>query len=401
MKIPTALYTTVLTALAAGAVSTAAAATADELFDDSVVHEIRLTTHPSDWRKLRENYFDNTYYVASFAWRGIVVEDVGIRSRGNGSRSSAKPGLKVDFNRFTPGQEFLGLKSLVLDNLTQDPTFIRERLSMLMFRRMGLPAPRLAHARLIVNGAYAGLYTIVERIDQTFLKRTLNENDGYLYDYEWSDENWFEYRGSDLSAYSPYPFQAETHEQNPDARPIEQMIRTMNEVSDEKFVRAMSTYLDLNRFLDYLATETFLAEGDGLVGEWGLNNFYLYRFQGSSISTLIPWDKDVTFQEADRSIWRNMERNVLTRRVLADAKLRAYFLEALERAMELAGGPGGWLEQEIDRASEQIRTAVSDDPHKPFSYADFEQDVSHLRYFAFERPGFVANQIADSRAGNQ
>ena len=42
-----------------------------------------------------------------------------------------KPALRIDFNRYVAGQEFLGLKSLALDNLWQDPSMIRERLAML------------------------------------------------------------------------------------------------------------------------------------------------------------------------------------------------------------------------------------------------------------------------------
>ena len=59
-----------------------------------------------------------------------------------------KPALRIDFNRYVAGQEFLGLKSLALDNLWQDPSMIRERLAMQIFQRMGLRAPRESHARV-------------------------------------------------------------------------------------------------------------------------------------------------------------------------------------------------------------------------------------------------------------
>ena len=54
---------------------------------------------------------------------------------------------------------------------------------MLLFRRLGLPASREAHTKLFVNNAYVGLYTIVESVDKTFLKRNFNEDDGYLFKY--------------------------------------------------------------------------------------------------------------------------------------------------------------------------------------------------------------------------
>src|SRR5688572_29207178 len=89
------------------------------LFNSDVLHEIRLEINGTDWNLLKQNFQDNTYYPCYFKWNGQTVADVGIRSRGLGSRSAVKPGLRVDFNRYRT-QEFLGLKSLVLDNVTQD-----------------------------------------------------------------------------------------------------------------------------------------------------------------------------------------------------------------------------------------------------------------------------------------
>ena len=41
----------------------------------------------------------------------------------------------------------------------------------------------------------------------------------------------------------------------------------------------LSGPIDLGGFMRYIAVENFLAEQDGLLGNWGVNNFYLYRFQ--------------------------------------------------------------------------------------------------------------------------
>src|SRR5262245_44035326 len=114
----------------------------DALFDDDVVHEVRLAVSPHDWATLLGNFLSNDYYRAQFSWNGEEVQDVGIRSRGNGSRSGVKPGLRLDFDRFAKGQTFRGLKGMVLRNNTQDASNMREQISMAFFRRMGLPAPR-------------------------------------------------------------------------------------------------------------------------------------------------------------------------------------------------------------------------------------------------------------------
>ena len=73
-----------------------------------------------------------------------------------------KPGLEVNFAHYSSRGQFLGLRALVLDNLTTDPSMIRERVAMAFLRRLGVPAPREVHAKLYVNGEYFGLYVIVE-----------------------------------------------------------------------------------------------------------------------------------------------------------------------------------------------------------------------------------------------
>src|SRR6478609_1574425 len=115
--------------------------TSDDLFNPEVIQRLDLWLNSSDWAKLKAAFQENTYYPADMTWNGQTVYNVGIRSRGLGSRSSTKPGLRVDFDRYADGQHFLGLKSLVLDNLTQDPSGIRETTIMHFYTRLsGIPA---------------------------------------------------------------------------------------------------------------------------------------------------------------------------------------------------------------------------------------------------------------------
>src|SRR5262245_56436832 len=150
----------------------------DAVFDDTVVQDVRLDLNAGDWQALRANFRDDTYYPADFRWKDQVVRGIGIRSRGFGTRNPIKPSPRVDFNRSSPDQEFLGVKSVVLKNNVSDPSNMHERLSMLLFRRMGIPAPRVAHARLFVNGEYYGIYDLVEPVDKAFLKLVLCDNYG-------------------------------------------------------------------------------------------------------------------------------------------------------------------------------------------------------------------------------
>ena len=91
--------------------------------------------------------------------------------------------------RTSANQKFLGLKSLVLDNLTQDPSGIHETVAMAFMARVGIPTPREAHVRLYVNNEYIGLYALVEAVDKDLLARVYGsigedvQNDGWLYEF--------------------------------------------------------------------------------------------------------------------------------------------------------------------------------------------------------------------------
>src|SRR5512139_995711 len=126
----------------------AQAQTADDLFNNQELQRVDLLLHSADWAKLKENFLENEYYPADLRWNEETVRNIGIRSRGHGSRSGSKPGLRVDFDRYAGDQRFLGLKSLILDNLTQDASGIHETTAMQLMAKMGIPAPREAHASL-------------------------------------------------------------------------------------------------------------------------------------------------------------------------------------------------------------------------------------------------------------
>jgi hypothetical protein len=397
----------------------------DPFFDGSLLQDIFLTVNSRDWEALKEHFLDNTYYPANFQWKGQTVRNIGIRSRGTGSRSGVKPGLRVDFDRYTTDQKFLGLKSFILRNNTQDPSGMRERLSMLFFKRMGLIAEREAHARLYINNAYVGLYTIVESLDKTFLTKNLKENDGHLYEYHFDNAAEspfnFGYPGPAPSLYTPAPFKPETQESDPQGEVLERLFWTINIASDAVWRAAMAEFLDLNKFIRHLAIESFLAEEDGITGDYGPNNFYFYRFENKNLYTFLPWDKSNTFWEIAYSIFRNIEdgpenhRNRLVLRALRYTDLRELYLNTiLECAGSILEVPAatptspptptasptvGWLEAEVKHEADQIRAATYADPAREvYTNADFDESIRFLTTWAQTRSDIVRAQVAADRA---
>ena len=396
---------------------------ADPFFDGSVLHDLYLTINSRDWTSLKEHFLENTYYPATLTWNGQIVRNIGIRSRGTGSRSGFKPGLRFDFDYYTTDQKFLGLKSFILRNNTQDPSGMRERLSMALFKRMGLAAEREAHARLFINNVYTGLFTIVESLDKTFLTKNFNENDGHLYEFAFDNTATasvfnFGYPGADAALYSPRPFKPETRESDPQGEVIERLFWTANIAGDAVWRTSIEEFLDMKKFIRHLAIETFLAEEDGLTGDYGPNNFYFYRFLNTTKFMFLPWDKSNTFWEnPSYSILRNVEdgadnkRNRLVLRALNDPELRELWLNTLLECADSITQPAvaatattaavatPWLEYEVARIAGQITAATYADPSREvFTNADFDESVRFLTNWAQTRSNIVRAQVAADRA---
>jgi hypothetical protein len=292
---------------------------------------------------------------------------------------------------------------------------MRERLSMLFFRKLGVPASREAHTRLYVNNEYAGLYTIVEELDTDFLQKNLSENGGHLYEYKFDNQAVaagqpvfrFQYLGSDPASYVPSPFEPKTLENDPQGEVIARFVQAVSDTGAAAWRTNLSAFLDLETFIRYLAIENFLAEEDGLTGDYGPNNFYLYRFANTTTFRFLPWDKSNTFWDApspDYSIFRNVQdgwedhRNLLVLRAFQEPDLLNRYLDTLLECATFAAQGAvsdqpGWLETEVGREYDQIRAPALEDTIL-FSNAEFEQAVVDLKTFARGRASSIQTQVA-------
>lgn len=369
----------------------AQAQTTDAFFDPLTLQRLDLQMHSADWAKLKENFLTNTYYPADFVWNGQTVFNVGIRSRGRGSRSSSKPGLKVDFDQYSTKQQFLGLKAVVLDNLTQDASGIHETVAMRFLERLGIPAPRETHVRLFVNNEFVGLYGLVEAIDKDFLARAFGsigdnvQNDGYLYEFTYQTDWRFTDLGTDLRDIKLI-FEATTHESKPDEelyRPVQELISLVNSTADDRFVEVIGQRLDLAGFIRFVAAQAYLGDTDGFLGAFGINNLYLYRLEDSIKHVLIAWDTDNTFWGANFPILPDTS-NVLMNRLMRIPEYQALYYSELARANQLAE-QDNWLDTEIIRQIQQIETAIKADTAKPFTNNQFEGEAGEMLSFARAR----------------
>lgn len=389
---------------------------ANPFLDDSTVQVINLTMDPIDWTALQQHYLEDTYYQATLKWNQITVNNIGVRSHGSEfSRSPIKPNLDLNFARYIPTQTFLGLPFVLIKANNQDPSNLREWISMKLFRKMGLPAPREAPAQVFLNGQLLGFYFIVEHEDEAFLQRNFGEDTGYLYKFQQNGSYEFQNLGTDPSLYVPL-LELKTKQSSGNPQNFMNLVQVINQPSsaaftDDQFITALSAYLNPRQFLTHIAIEKALSEGDGICGGYvGMNNFYLYQFNDQKLYQMIPWDKDSAFSDANIDILFGITNgyniNLLAQRLVGIPEYRNAYFDALAAAMTTLGEAGGWADGEISREYDVIHTAALNDPNKQCitpdgllsscGAEDFEFGVNWLHTFLEVREKIVFSGLASA-----
>ena len=369
-----------------------------DVFDSTQVQDIYLQMNARDLIDLREHWDSNTFYPADFTYRDVRVRNIGVRSRGWGSRNGIKLGLRIDFNHYVSGQRFADTAAIVLDNLWQDPSMVREAVAMSFIARMGEAASRESFARVFINGDFQGVYAVVEEPNTGYLKRRFGKDTGALFEYHWVRTYDFSALGDRLDEYELL-FERRTHESEsaaPVYEPLQAMIDANSYPIGTAWRERIEAYLDLPQMIRYAAIEAFLGEIDGFTGYAGVNNFYVYRPDGSTRHIFLPWDRDHTMWQLDISIFERVNGNRLLYNALAHSDLRALYLDTIERCAKSAL-EDKWLEAQASRLAALVDSAAPFDTRLPYAKEKHDGDVANVIDFAQRRSSFVLKEVAAAR----
>src|SRR4030095_3564082 len=207
---------------------------------------------------------------------GTVCQVVGIHLKGStGSFRDLddKPGLTLDFDQSAPDQRFHGLAKIHLNNSVEDPSFLCEALGAELFRAAGVPAPRVTHALVELNGNPLGLYVLKEGFTREFLGQHFSRTDGNVYD-----------TGSGNEVTEPM-------KRNLGAGPLNRadlkaLAAAAQEPDPAKRWQRLGQTLDVDRFVSFMAMEILTGHRDG----YGLakNNFRIYHDLGGGRLVFLP-----------------------------------------------------------------------------------------------------------------
>ena len=157
----------------------------NRIFDTSYVHTIDIRM--DNWDQFIETCTDEEYVVCDVTIDGQSYPNVAIRAKGNTSLSSVSSygndrySFKIEFDHYDNGNTYYGLDKLVLNNIIQDNTYMKDYLTYQMMHEMGAAAPICSYSYITVNGEEWGLYLAIEAVEESFLQRNYGRDYGELY----------------------------------------------------------------------------------------------------------------------------------------------------------------------------------------------------------------------------
>jgi len=254
---------------------------------------IRLTTR------------DPIYVPVTVSYGGATWTKVAMRYKGNSSlvttsgTGNGKVPFRLDFDRYRrddpaiDGQRFHGFKEVTFSSNFADNSQVREFLAGEVFRDRGVPSPRTAFYRVMVdtgNGpVYWGLYTMVEDpSDGAMLDNQLAGRQGNLYKPDGP--------GADWTRFDREGFEKKNNERADDFSDVERAVAALHAPRTDAAAwrRALEAAFDVDGFLRWLAVNTAIDNWD-TYGAMA-HNYYLYGNpgQGGRLQWL-PWDNNMAF----------------------------------------------------------------------------------------------------------
>lgn len=352
---------------------------ASGLFGESGVAKLELTIERSAMSELAREPRD--WVRASLRIGGArqpTHKDVAIHFKGHRSLRTwaEKPAFKLDFDKHSKGRRIVGLEGLVLNNLVEDPTMLRENIGSRVFAALGVAAPRTGFAELFINGELFGLYAVIEPVDERFLARHFEGADGPVFEGEY---------GCDLYEGDVWAFEQDSGDDE-GRRHLLALARAAEGPPSEWLLSGDDEPLVNRSFIAYLAGSALLGDFDGYRHA---HNYRVFRDAKSEQWSFIPWGLDRILKKRVAVFDSNGR---LARSCFQDRACRLEYVKALHQAARRFESLS--VEKLVESLATRIASAAERDPRRPYTRKAREKALVSLRQFVVERPAEVRAQVA-------
>jgi hypothetical protein len=348
-----------------------------DLFNHARVLRLRVETGPAALAGLRRDprkYVNATIHEGSAGYTNVGLHLKG--AIGSFRTIDDKPSLTLSFDRQVESRRFHGLRKIHLNNSVEDPSYLSELLGSELFRAAGVPAARVTHAVVELNGRALGLYVLKEGFTEDFLALHFGNPHSRLYEPG---------PGHDVNE----ELDEKAGPAAPDRAGLDALASAIAiEDLAQRWQRVRQT-LDVERFLSFMALEVMLGHRDGYC--LARNNFRLALDGGFGRMVFLAHGMDQLFGRSPPSVEPRMTglvaKGVLETPDGRDA-YRRRFGGLLTNTFNSAA-----LVRRIDALADLLRPAVPA-PEK----RGFQEAVSELKSRIAQRREEMQRQLARLQA---
>ncbi len=346
-----------------------------DLFANGAARQLRIEIAPGGLASLRRD--PREFVRATVKEEGAVYEDVAVHLKGSiGSFREVddKPALTLDFNRFDTRQRFHGLRRIHLNNSVEDPSYCNELLGSELFRAAGIPAPRVAHAVVTLNGRRLGLYVLKEGFTEDFLGCYFKQVGGNLYEPgEGHDVN---QRLKRNSVQAP----------KQDRTALQAVAEAALEPDPVSRWPRLERSLDVDQFVTFMAMEVMLGHRDGYC--LARNNYRVYHDLDCGKFVFFPHGMDQLFGNPDAS-WQPHMAGLVAKAVMETTegkrRYRTRFASLFTNVFRVE-----MLKERVDQVVVRLRPALTE-----VEFAGIRDEAGHLKDRIVRRQLSLKRQLSE------
>ncbi|GAB6182027.1 spore coat protein CotH [Desulfotomaculum defluvii] len=350
-----------------------------------------LFINPKDLRELRSDIWSNEHVPAQLKVNQSSYK-IEISYRGALTRELPKKSYHILFKK---PRNFSGAREIHLNAEYLDPSLLRNKLSLDFFRSLNILSPEAKFVLLNLNGYFKGIYLHLESVDEQFLKKR-NLPTGAIYYAHNDDANFslldpdnYDVKKSLLAGYK------QKLGSTADDGYLRELIFKVNTIPRSDFGKEIIKYIDIERYLLWLAGVVCTQNYDGFI-----QNYALYRNSATGLFELIPWDYDGTWgrschgKEMDYNYVPIQGSNTLTARILDISDFRHRYRILLEEILETLFTQD-LLEPRITTIYNMLRPHILLDPYKREDIEKFEAEPEYIVRFIKDRNCYLKEQLSE------
>lgn len=389
------------------------------LYDPTLFRTVSLTFTQANYVTLLTSgrtTGSNVYSSLVTLDNGATNIGAGARYKGNSSFNLGgnKKSINVELDWVNPTADLMGYTTFNLNNAASDFTIQREALYFTIMSRY-TPCPKAAMARVNVNGAFSGVYTLVQQENGQLIDEWFPSNNGD----RWRTPNaaggggggtggGFSGSNSALSYLSTtniatyrtfYDLRTTNSNTNVAWGRLINAIQVLNTTPTNELRDKVEDVLAVDNWLWFLATEIIFADDDSY---WNKGADYSFYFEPES-GRIHPVEHDgnEAFIVGDVNLSPLVGYNAtggsatlgnrpLLHRLLPINELRQRYLAHMRTVLQESYHPAA-LTPFINSLTSLSVTSIVADPNKNFTMLQYTSAVVALKMFVTNRYNFLTN----------